>query len=801
VFDGPINSIHEAPVIGNGDLAAMVQVFQDEVRLQLGKADIFDARFDYVTADRTFPQADLIRASRDHGFRLGGAAYAGIPEWDSQPDDLVYPDDCGEAWHDRVPPCPKPAGHIRILVSGYSNTAIRTEVDIATGIVRVEYAFDYGWHGRGGLAIEAFVDRNTNAVHLKLERLGPMANVWVCVEKPPDARDASLPAPEVQVDGASCGAVCQRIPEAFESGEFTWHLAGAFAAPGADAKPVAADAFRLRQVCAPAADTPLAFCVGVATTRDAEDAATHARALADVAGLTRYARVRAAHSASWQQFWAASGVALADAELEASWYRNLFALACHISPTAQAPGLCANVPVSETSPWHGVYTVNMNIQKIFLGATMTNHPEWIDCYAGWLEQMEPSFRHLARAIFDIDGIYSSHMLLPFVPPHRQFNSNTCGRALGMTGWHGQPLWWRWQTFREQDFLAEVAYPYFAKAADFYADYFDRFMDASGDIWPSLNLESPQWTRDCRHNRDCVIDLITIRKAFVYAIEAAQELDVDPQQVSRWESALARVRNVRFEELPNGGWWLWADKHDTPPTDDEWWLRDKFRHQQTMPFLAAWSIFPGEAVDGDETDGLAAAVRDIMTRCDWQSNHPAMVWIHHWWCALPALRLGLPDAFEKARELILKERWPSGHARTTHYMDMLPDTWRAPEDNYLGVAATTEMLLQSQGGILRFFPAWPPAQPASFRSLPARGGFIVDASWDPADGLSARIHSLAGQRCCLRWTALTSPVITTRGEPVCADAEPDSRTLSFATAAGETYTLASPTHPTNVINAG
>ena len=43
-FTGPLTNLREAPVIGNGDLAALVTVAQHEIVFQLGKNDVWDAR-------------------------------------------------------------------------------------------------------------------------------------------------------------------------------------------------------------------------------------------------------------------------------------------------------------------------------------------------------------------------------------------------------------------------------------------------------------------------------------------------------------------------------------------------------------------------------------------------------------------------------------------------------------------------------------------------------------------------------------------------------------------------------------
>ena len=196
--------------------------------------------------------------------------------------------------------------------------------------------------------------------------------------------------------------------------------------------------------------------------------------------------------------------------------------------------------------------------------------------------------------------------------------------------------------------------------------------------------------------------------------------------------------------------------------------------------AAWTVFPGEYVEGDEEDGIAPALRQIMKDNRWDTDW----WLRNvslWECALPALRMRLPEAFRVAREIILAARFPEGHA---HGWGRCPDSWRIPEDNYLGVAATTEMLLQSQGDVMRLFPCWPRETPATFRGLPARGGFMVAAEWDPAGGLTAKIDSLAGEECRVRWPGELS--VMCDGKKIAARRE--GRDAVFPTRRGALFVL-------------
>ena len=86
-FNGPLTNLQEAPVIGNGDLAALVTITQHEIVFQLGKNDVWDARFDNIAADVVLKEDDLIRYERDYGLTWTGA-YGSKPAWRTTPPGL-----------------------------------------------------------------------------------------------------------------------------------------------------------------------------------------------------------------------------------------------------------------------------------------------------------------------------------------------------------------------------------------------------------------------------------------------------------------------------------------------------------------------------------------------------------------------------------------------------------------------------------------------------------------------------------------------------------------------------------------
>lgn len=739
---GPITNIHEAMVIGNGQLAAMVTAAHDGVTFHLGKHDIFDARFEDVMADHVIPQDDLLRYQREFGFHWDGnsGATGKEPFWDRKPEG-VHLEEHSPSFGKQGPPCPKPAGQFRLWIAGSSESHIEQTLDISTGRWHCTYTFALV---KGVLTVEAVIDHRANVLHVRTRAEGFVPPMTFELVKPVDSIDAELPRPVASVsDGVAC--VSQTIPAGCDVDAFTWSLAAATAGAKKswDLRACGADLQH-----APADGVPVDCAVAVATSRDGDaDPAARVTAVARSWRDAGFDISRDNTAQGWSAFWKTSGIAIDDAELEAQWYRNLFALGCHIRSDSPGMALCANVPTADRGPWHGVYTVNMNIQKMYLASIPTGHIDWLDSYARWLRDMRPTFEHTAKLIFGFeDAVYSQHMLLPYVPAHRQPTSLTAGRSLGMTPWHGQPLWWHWQTTRDVAWLREQAYWYLRKAANFCAGFIEKYVGEDGVIGPSMNLESPGMLKDFAGNRNCIVDLIMFPQGLTWAIEAANVLGVDADLRKRWQAARERVAPVSAGWHEDGTAWIAVDERDTKQRPK----RDLAGRDHGQAMWSAWSCFPGEMVIGDETEGLAPIIRDNLIHMHPSERHPDFTWLHLWWCAIPGLRLGLPGAYEPAREIILRERWPSGQAKTAAWIGLLPHSWRAPEDNYLGVVGTTEMLLQSQGEVLRVLPAWPLEKAAAFEHLRARGGFDVSAEWTPTSKqLQLRIIARVSRTCEVR----------------------------------------------------
>ncbi|QXD25378.1 hypothetical protein F7C95_05640 [Opitutia bacterium ISCC 51] len=151
IHEGLLTNPTEGLVIGNGDLAASVQIFSNELKLNLGKNDVWDTRYNSPskTEEVAVTQDELIAYVEEHGV--------------VSPKFLDKPKKQGEP----VVHSPLRVGAIRIAHPGWSGTKARSIVRIDRGTLEAEYQFP-----SGTLRFTAFIHREKNLVMLRASAEG-----------------------------------------------------------------------------------------------------------------------------------------------------------------------------------------------------------------------------------------------------------------------------------------------------------------------------------------------------------------------------------------------------------------------------------------------------------------------------------------------------------------------------------------------------------------------------------------------------------------------------------------------------
>ena len=773
VIQGPLTHPFESVQLGNGDLGASVSIYPHEIKIVLAKSDITDARSNADPEKNALKHDDLIRLVKEKNRDLRNIWDEGADE----PDYLVdsYTEDT------RKMPEPKRAGCIRLFHPGLSDTPVDTMVHLINGVLETVFHFS-----AGKLVVKAFAERGCNRFWVDVYADGEVPWFIFNVEKEPDDYNITMPLPVLKEAGERTAGITQTIPAGYGIPVFDWSLGIQFPhkSQGVDAQWLQYKAWRVRQYCALSPGAGTRLCVSVATDRDPDRVGdTRTRALEMVNNAPPFTEMFEAHQKEWEKFWDTAYITLADAALESVWYRNHFGYGCALGANPLGSG--GNVIIQDSIPWNGDCHMNHNFQKWYCTAFATNHPEWIELYARFVAEKLPLFTYQADLLFGIEGAYVDISYFTFMDFNHSNIINHVGRALAVTGWVGAPLWHHYEYFCDKDWLREKAYPFLKAAAQFYYNYLEKYSNEDNEIYPSIRLEEPAWTKDFIGCRNTVTDLCMFKKAFDRAISASEVLDVDGDWRAKWTEARARVPEIEHGIDEDGNGWLSLDK-DWPKVEPKR-RADESRYSRWGG--GGWIVYPGEYIPGDGDDPLTLTLRNMLAKTDLmnpfiseitrENMYPGVPVIHPISSIVPSIRLGLTQHFNRIRAVLLAHRLTYGQASS--YMlsgGAIPKEinfgigfmwydWRSVENKYAGVLAVNEMLLQSQGGIVRLFPFLPEDFDASFHHFRAQGGFVISAV-KKGKNITATVLSEAGRDLSYKNAA---------GEVVVIKTQP-----------GETYTI-------------
>ncbi|MEI6784192.1 MAG: glycoside hydrolase family 95-like protein [Verrucomicrobiota bacterium] len=205
------------------------------------------------------------------------------------------------------------------------------------------------------------------------------------------------------------------------------------------------------------------------------------------------------------------------------------------------------------------------------------------------------------------------------------------------------------------------------------------------------------------------------------MQGARTLGRDAALVQRWEAALKLVPD--YPLTPSTKPPVVADVRGGEPIE----------FNVAVPVLPVFPV--GEVNWFSPVEEKALFARTVET-ISWTGYNSTMI------LAGTRARLSLPGTHEWITKTFQERQMPSG------CLQLAGDTRGNYTEQFAACGIVSEMLLQSVGGIIRLFPAWPKQTDARFDRLRAEGGFVVSATQHSGQVKSVAVLSTAGGK--LRW---------------------------------------------------
>jgi alpha-L-fucosidase 2 len=387
--------------------------------------------------------------------------------------------------------------------------------------------------------------------------------------------------------------------------------------------------------------------------------------------------------------------------------------------------------------WDSKYTTNINTEMNYWPAEVSNLSDCTEPLTRMIQELTVQGTEVAREHYGAPGwvFHQNTDLWRVAAPMdgAQWGTFTTGGA-----WLCTHLWEHFLFTGDTVFLRRM-YPVMKGSAEFFLGFLiehptygwlvtnpstspENFPDrpGNGEFFDEVTSWNSPGVTICAGS---TIDMQILSDLFTAVADAAGVLNCDKAFSERVLVARGHLAPMKIGKRGDLQEWL-----------EDWGQKEKsHRHISNL-----YGLFPGHQISVGRTPDLVKAARVVLEQRGLEGNGWSSAWKMCCWARLR-------DA-EKALE-----NFTYGIHHYTFDNLFSNCSGALQVDGSFGVtAAMAEMILQSQDSIIDLLPSLPEAwKDGEARGLCARGGFVVDFSWDEGKLISAGLLSKLGKKCRVR----------------------------------------------------